>query len=203
MRDPLTPALKKKGVKAKQANLKAQRAMASKSLEKEAPPPPATSYVGVPPAEVLEALFSSVITNTQAAIDVAHEGTSKLTPANCIRIACAIAVMEANPILLNLVGVSNATLRVKHRLLVKVWHKAVYRMTQAVLAYEASGTQDIVFPDTPEVIEMANAVVSFTTISHLVLSEATKTAERKALVEEYCATREAVEALDKEAHIVH
>jgi hypothetical protein len=50
---------------------------------------------------------------------------------------------------------------------------------------------------------MANAVISFTTISHLVLSEGTKTAERKSLVEEYCATREAVEALDKEAHIVH
>ena len=137
--------------------------------------PPSRAFVGVPPADVLEALFANVLTNTQAALDVAHEGTSKLTPEAAVRVACVIAVCEANPIILNLVGVSKAALRHKHRDMLDVWKHAVPRMTEAVKAYETD-------PTAKNATEMAKAVVRFVTTGHKVLSEMTPRVERKALV---------------------
>ena len=140
--------------------------------------PPSRAFIGVPPADVLEALFANVLTNTQAALDVAHEGTSNLTPEAAVRVACVIAVCEANPIILNLLGVSRASLRHKHRDMLDVWKRAVPRMTAAVKAYEED-------PTGHNAVVMAHSVVDFTQVSHLVLSEETSKADRKEAIADF------------------
>ncbi len=136
------------------------------------------SISGVPPGDILESLLSDAITSTQTAIDVACEGSSNLTEANAIRIACFIGTIEANKILNNLRDYSHKSLRVRHRGLLQVWPAGVARMTSAVRSYEDD-------PSADNTQAMARAVIDFVTISHKVLSAKTAKPERDQLIADY------------------
>jgi len=144
------------------------------------PPQPRStpSFSGIPPASVLEALFAQVICNAQAAIDVAHEETSKLTTPEAVKIACVIATCEANEILRNLKGLDMSRLKPKHRWLVRVWKCGTKRMTKAVQAYEAE-------PWDRTAADMGMVVVDFVQTSHHVLHDATKAKDRPQIVQAY------------------
>jgi hypothetical protein len=141
-------------------------------------PPPQPTFNGVPPGDVLESLFSDAITSAHAAVDVACEGSSNLSPAKAIKVACYISTMEANRILTKLEGHSLKTLRVRHRGVLKVWPTAVTRMTQAVAAYEADETEE-------NSVQMAQTVLGFVDISHKVMSDKTKKKARDEFIAAY------------------
>ena len=141
----------------------------------EAPP---FNFTGIPPGDVMESFLSDILTNTQASLDVAHEGTSKLSQEEAVKVAAVLATVECNQILAHLQGHSRKTLRVRHRALLSVFEAGVERMTAAVSLYEEDKCER-------RAVGVAKATISFLTAAHKVFSDKTKKKQRDRILIEY------------------